>query len=57
MRLRSYKKDLVKQLRDPEFAAEYLSQMLEEKDPEAFLVALRDVVEAYGGIGALAPSF
>lgn len=53
MRLKDYKTDLLKKLRDPEFAAEYLTQTLAEKDAEAFLIALRDVVEAAGGVGAL----
>ena len=54
MRLKSYKAGLLKKLRDPEFAAEYLNQTLAENDPQAFLVALRDVVEAAGGVGTLA---
>jgi probable addiction module antidote protein len=54
MRLRDYKLDLLTKLREPEFAAEYLTQTLAEKDPEAFLIALRDVVEAAGGVGELA---
>ena len=54
MRLKSYKADLEKRLRDPEYAAEYLAAVLAEKDREAFLIALKDVVEASGGIGELA---
>jgi probable addiction module antidote protein len=54
MRLKNYKADLLKRLRDPEYAAEYLAQVLAEKDSAAFLIALRDVVEARGGVGALA---
>src|SRR3989442_12946750 len=54
MRLKSYKADLVKHLRDPEYAAEYLTQVLAEKDREAFLIALKDVVQATGGVGQLA---
>jgi probable addiction module antidote protein len=41
-------------LRDPEYAAEYLTAVLAEKDREAFLVALKDVVKASGGMGQLA---
>jgi len=37
-------------LRDPEYAAEYLAQVLAEKDSAAFLIALKDVVEAGGGV-------
>src|SRR2546422_859682 len=54
MRLKSYRDDLIKRLRDPEYAAEYLAQVLAEDDPNAFLIALKDVVEARGGVGVLA---
>jgi len=54
MRLKSYKADLLKRLADPKYAAEYLAQVLAEKDSEAFLIALKDVVEATGGMGDLA---
>jgi probable addiction module antidote protein len=54
MRLRNYKEDLLERLQDAEYAAEYLSAVLAEKDREAFLLALKDVVEARGGIGDLA---
>jgi len=54
MRLKNYKADLNKRLRDPEYAAEYLAQVLAEKDSAAFLIALKDVVEAGGGVGTLA---
>ncbi len=45
---------MLKRLRDPEYAAEYLAGVLAEKDSEAFLIALKDVVEATGGVGVLA---
>ena len=54
MRLKNYKTDLLKRLRDPGYAAEYLAQVLAEKDGAAFLIALKDVVEAGGGVGTLA---
>lgn len=54
MRLKDYRSDLLKKLKDPEFAAEYLTQTLADKDAQAFLIALRDVVEAAGGVSALA---
>ena len=54
MRLKNYKTDLLKRLADPEYAAEYLAQVLAAKDNEAFLIALKDVVEARGGVGTLA---
>jgi probable addiction module antidote protein len=54
MRLKNYKADLLKRLADPRYAAEYLAQVLAEKDSAAFLIALKDVVEAGGGVGNLA---
>ena len=54
MRLKNYKTGLKKRLRTPEYAAEYLAQVLAEKDSAAFLIALKDVVEAGGGMGSLA---
>ena len=54
MRLKNYKTDLLKRLADPGYAAEYLAQVLAEKDSGAFLIALKDVVEAGGGVGSLA---
>ncbi len=53
MRLNDYRNDLLKRLRDPKYAAEYLAQVLAEKDSAAFLIALKDVVEAGGGMGKL----
>ena len=53
MKTVSYKKILRKQLDDPEQAAEYLTACYEE-GPEVFLVGLRDVVEAQGGVGRAA---
>jgi probable addiction module antidote protein len=50
MKLKSCRKDLLNQLKDPEFAALYLAQVLASKDNAAFLIALRDVVEAGGGV-------
>ncbi len=49
----SYREDLLRRLRDPEFAAGYLSKCLEDEEG-TFLVALRDVAEAHGGIGEMA---
>ena len=54
MRLINYRADLLKRLRDPEYAAEYLAQVLGGQDNAAFLIALKDVVEATGGAGSLA---
>ncbi len=53
MRLKNYRADLLKRLEDPRYAAEYLARVLAEKDSAAFLIALKDVVEAGGGVGSL----
>jgi probable addiction module antidote protein len=54
MKLVDYRKDLLKRLADPELAAEYLAQTLADENNGAFLIALKDVVDAGGGIGNLA---
>jgi probable addiction module antidote protein len=53
MKTVSYKKFLLARLDDPETAAEYLTACYEE-GPEVFLVGLRDVVEAQGGVARTA---
>jgi len=53
MKAIDYKKSLFKRLADPDYAAGYLTECLEQGEAE-FLLALRDVVEANGGIGQLA---
>ena len=53
MKTVSYKKVLAEKLDDPEQAAEYLTACYEE-GPEVFLVGLRDVVEAQGGVARAA---
>lgn len=54
MPAKSYDSFLVEQLRDPELAAEYLSAAVEDGSLEQLLIALRAVVEAHGGVGAVA---
>ena len=54
MRLKNYKEDLLERLKDPDYAAEYLARVLAEKDQTAFLLALKDVVEATGGMSVMA---
>jgi probable addiction module antidote protein len=54
MGTKNYDDFLLEQLRDPELAAEYLTAALEDEIPGMFLVALRNVAEAQGGIAALA---
>jgi len=53
-RSRSYDSFLKKQLVNPEVAAEYLSAAIQEQSLEGFLLALRNVAEAHGGIGTVA---
>lgn len=49
-----YKEDfLMKDLQDLDRAADYLTAAIEEGE-DVFLLAVRDVVEAQGGIGTLA---
>jgi DNA-binding phage protein len=54
MRLKHYRNDLPGRLHDPDYAAEHLAQVLAENDKGTFLIALKDVVEAAGGMGKLA---
>ncbi len=54
MKLRDYREDLLKELQDPEFAAHYLDEVIALKDRKALMIALKDVVDARGGVGALA---
>jgi probable addiction module antidote protein len=51
---RTYKDSLLVRLKDPQEAAAYLDAALEDGDQEVFLLALRDVAEARGGVGELA---
>lgn len=46
----SYQDYLIESLKDPEEAAAYLDAALEEAEPELFLLALRNVAEAQGGL-------
>ena len=41
-------------LKDADYAAEYLAQVLAENDRAAFLEGLKDVVEATGGMSVMA---
>ena len=45
---------MAEELKDRDEAAEYLSVCLEDNDPRLFLVAVRHVVGAQGGIAAVA---
>ncbi len=50
----SAKDYLLKRLQDPATAAAYLNAAVEDDDPTAFLQALRNVIDAQGGIGKVA---
>ena len=51
--MKTYHEILIAALKDPAQAASYLNVVLEEKDPKMFLVALRNVAEARGGLSKL----
>lgn len=48
--MKRYHDSLIKALKDPREAAEYLNAALGEGNEEMFLVALRNVAEAHGGM-------
>src|SRR5437879_988413 len=54
LRLKNYTDDFVERLKNPDYAAEYLAHVLAENDKAAFLIPLKDVVEATGGMSAMA---
>ena len=51
---RSYYDDLIEDLKNPREATAYLNAALEEGDKDAFILALRDVLEAHGGMTKIA---
>jgi probable addiction module antidote protein len=51
--MKNYKSDLLEDLKDANYASEYLSAAYADST-EAFLVALRDVTEAHKGMAKLA---
>jgi len=51
---RPYDETLKEALSDPEEAAAYLNAALEEGDPAAFLLALKDVANVHGGVAQVA---
>ena len=53
MPVKNYRTELLKQLKDPAEAAEYLNAWMNDSE-EVFLLALRDVVEASGGMANIA---
>lgn len=50
----NYDDELMEALKNPEEAAEYLNAALADPNQEVFLLALRDVIAAHGGISELA---
>jgi probable addiction module antidote protein len=53
MKIEDAEIDLLLRLRNPEYAAGYLEAVLAEEDERTFLVALRNVIDAFGGMGVL----
>lgn len=56
IRTRKYQESLLKVLRRPKEAEAYPNASLEENDPALFLLALRNVAEAQGGMTKCAKS-
>ena len=56
-KLRSHKEQLIERLKDPEYASAYLKACLDEsfdtKDMGVFQLAIRNVVEAHGGMAKI----
>ncbi len=50
----SYQEDLIEALKEPREAAAYLTAAMEEGDRAVFLLALRNVAEAHGGMAVVA---
>src|SRR6266853_748052 len=50
---KSYRESLLESVKNPDDAGHYLNACLEDKDPRVFLLALRDVADARGGVRAL----
>lgn len=51
---KSYQEDLIESLKKPKEAVAYLNAAIEDGDRELFLLALRNIAEAQGGISAIA---
>ena len=51
---RDYQEDLLERLSSSKYAAKYLKAAFDEGDEPGFLLALRNVVEAHGGISKIA---
>jgi len=53
-KITSYQEDLIESLKDPREAAEYLNAAIKDGDKEVFLLAMRNVAQAHGGMSAIA---
>ena len=47
MKIEDYRVSLLKRLRDPEYAAGYLTEVLANESQSAFLIALKDIMDAH----------
>ena len=54
VKAKNYREHLLEQLQKPKEAAAYLNAALHDEDPHVFLLALRDIAEAKGGMSWLA---
>ena len=52
--LGDYKTELLKDLQNPNIASEYLTEILHSNNLSAMLVALKDVIDANGGVAKIA---
>jgi probable addiction module antidote protein len=52
-RITTYQEDLIEALKNPREASAYLNAAMEEDDRTLFLLALRNVAEAHGGMAAV----
>jgi len=48
-----YHDDLLRRLKNPQYAANYLNACLQDEEEGVFLLALRDVAQVHGGIRCL----
>lgn len=53
-KITGYQEDLIESLKDPREAAEYLNAAIEDGNKEVFLLAMRNVALARGGVSAVA---
>lgn len=52
-RMGDYQKELIKSLKDPKESIAYLNAALMDEDPRIFLIALKNVIEAHGGVSSI----